>query len=67
MAERLRALFLNHSIISSLCLVGVRIHIMSTTWFVIGENVWPVALLGKEKWRKQATSKQQLWSNLMFD
>ena len=24
---------------------------MSTTWFVIGENVWPVALLGKEKWR----------------
>ena len=22
---------------------------MSTTWFVIGENVWAVSLLGKEK------------------
>ena len=33
---------------------------MSKTDFVIGENVKSVAFLGKEKWRKQSTSKQEL-------
>ena len=33
---------------------------MSKTYFVIGENVKPVDIIGKEEWRSLATSKQEL-------